>query len=62
MLAEKLECYTKDDYYSLPEGSAVELIDGVIYNMSPAPMRIHQSLVGEIHFKIKSFINLNKVK
>ena len=62
MLAEKLELYTKDYYYSLPEGSRVELIEGIIYDMSPAPLRIHQKLVTRISYSIQNFIEKNKGK
>lgn len=35
--------YTLEDYYSIPDDVRVELIDGVIYDMT-APFRIHQRL------------------
>lgn len=34
--------YTIKDFYALPEGTCVELIEGVIYDMSLSPLRIHQ--------------------
>ena len=40
--------YTLDDYYALPDERRVELIDGVIYDMS-APAIIHQKILGELH-------------
>lgn len=61
-MAEKSERLTKYDYYALPEGSRVELINGLIYDMSPAPLRIHQKLVVEFSYKIKEFIKKNKGK
>ncbi|MCD8119096.1 MAG: Uma2 family endonuclease [Lachnospiraceae bacterium] len=36
--------FTIEDYYALPDDERVELIDGVIYNMS-APVASHQSIV-----------------
>ena len=39
--------YTLDDYYALPDERRVELIDGVIYDMS-APAIIHQKILGEL--------------
>lgn len=39
--------YTIDDYYALPEDKRVELIDGVIYDMS-APTFNHQTIALEI--------------
>ena len=40
----KMKFYTSEDYWSLPEGTRAELIDGVLYDMAP-PSRIHQELV-----------------
>ena len=40
--------YTIDDYYALPEDRRVELIDGVIYDMT-APSGIHQQILGDLH-------------
>lgn len=51
----KDETYTIEDIYALPEGQRAELIDGVIYNMTP-PNRIHQKLIGELYFTIKNYI------
>lgn len=62
MLAEKLERFTKEDYYALPEGTNSELINGLIYDMSPAPLRIHQKLVGKIYHTIEGFIEKNNGK
>ena len=47
--------HTIDEIYALPEGQRAELIDGMIYNMTP-PSRIHQKLVGELHFTIRNYI------
>ena len=60
MLAEKMDKYTKEDYYALPEGSRVELINGEIYNMSPAPLRIHQRISFRLSQSIGNFIDTNK--
>ena len=40
----KMKFYTSEDYWSLPEGTRAELIDGVLYDMAP-PSRLHQELV-----------------
>ena len=32
--------YTIEDFYKLPEGTRAELIDGVIYDMAPSPLKI----------------------
>ena len=54
----KSDIYTIEDIYALPEGQRAELIDGVMYNMTP-PNRIHQKLIGELCFAIKNYIKLN---
>ena len=43
--------YTLDDYYALPDDKRVELIDGVIYDMT-APTFRHQTLALEIAAQI----------
>lgn len=48
--------YTLEDYYTLPEERRVELIDGVIYDMS-APAFVHQHISGIIFNSIKNFID-----
>lgn len=47
--------YTLEDYYAVPEEKRVELIDGVLYDMT-APSIIHQVLLGELLFQISSYI------
>mgnify|MGYP000438242551 FL=1 len=44
-----------EDYYALPEEQRVELIDGVIYDMS-APTSVHQLLGTEILLVLKDYI------
>ena len=55
--------YTYDDYckLELPEGTRVEIIDGVIYEIS-APSVIHQLIIGEMHIQFYTFIKKNKGK
>ena len=43
--------YTLDDYYALPEERRVELIDGVIYDMT-APTGAHQLIAGEVYYQL----------
>lgn len=50
--------YTLEDYYALPDERRVELIDGVIYDMS-APTLLHQLIGGKIYVMIQSFIEKN---
>lgn len=48
-LAKAERRYTYADYLSWPEEQRWELLDGVPYDMSPAPTRRHQEMVGEIY-------------
>ncbi|WP_039764452.1 MULTISPECIES: Uma2 family endonuclease [unclassified Caldicellulosiruptor] len=48
--------YTYTDYLQLPEDARVELIEGVIYDMSPAPSRVHQEIVIELATLIKNYL------
>lgn len=47
--------YTLEDYYALPDERRVELIDGVIYEMS-APSSIHQLIGSEIRERLRAYI------
>ena len=47
--------YTLTDYYQLPDGERVELIDGVIYDMT-APTLIHQLITGQLYFLLMNLI------
>jgi Uma2 family endonuclease len=48
---------TYEDYAQIPDdGKRHEIIDGVHY-VSPSPNRTHQGLLGNLHFKLMSFIN-----
>ena len=53
--------YTLDDYYALPEERRVELIDGVIYDMT-APTSAHQFIIGEVFFQLMSCADKHKVE
>jgi len=44
MLQDKDRRWTYADYKQLPDEVRVEIIDGVLYDMSPAPVRRHQLL------------------
>ncbi len=48
-------CYTEEDYEHLPEEIRAELIDGRFYEMA-SPSRIHQEILGELHFLIRNYI------
>lgn len=60
-LEKKQGEYTLEDYYALPDERRVELIDGVIYDMS-SPMFVHQIIAGDIYGQIREYIEKNKGK
>ncbi|EOS79309.1 hypothetical protein C817_02869 [Dorea sp. 5-2] len=47
--------YTLEDYYALPDERRVELIDGVLYDMS-APTPVHQLIGSEIRERLSAYI------
>ena len=59
MLIDPIKTYTYKDYILYDENERIEIIDGIIYNMSPAPSRIHQKLITEILFKLRLYIEAN---
>ena len=54
--------YTYYDYLNFPNDEFVEIIDGKIFAMSPAPSRIHQELIMEISAELRNYIKSNKVQ
>ena len=50
------EHFTYGDYRTWPDNERWELIDGVAYDMSPAPSRLHQDAFGGIFFQIRAFL------
>jgi Uma2 family endonuclease len=58
LIAEALKV-TADDYRLMPEGGPrYQLIGGELF-MSPSPSRYHQSVVSNIYFLIRGFIEVN---
>lgn len=51
--------YTIEDIFALPDGERAELIDGRMYRMD-SPARVHQKLLGELYYLIKSHIREHK--
>ncbi len=45
--------HTYAEYLTWPADLRYELIDGAAYLMSPAPLRVHQEIVGEIYFQLR---------
>jgi len=50
------EHYTYTDIQSWPEGERWELIDGVAYDMTPAPGYKHQETLGELFAQFHTFL------
>lgn len=48
--------YTVEDCLSLPEGTLMELIDGVLYDMS-SPTPVHQMIVTQVNIRIGAVLN-----
>jgi Uma2 family endonuclease len=56
-LAEKQdERFTYGQYYQWDDGERWELIDGVPYNMTPAPVRRHQGILIRVSSRIETFL------
>lgn len=53
------QIYTYDDYLKFADDEVVEIIDGRISAMSPAPSRIHQKIIMDISYKIRQYIENN---
>ncbi len=45
--------YSWDDYLNLPEDERWEIIDGVAYNMTPAPSIQHQGVAGRFFSRVE---------
>ncbi len=48
-----------DDYLALPEGTRIEMIDGVFYDMA-SPTTKHQEITGELYVELKMHVRKNK--
>lgn len=51
------ERFTYGDYLTWPEEERWELIDGVAWNMTPAPSTRHQQVVGELFWQIAGYFS-----
>ena len=49
--------YTYGDYFTWPGDERWELIDGGVYDMSPACSRTHQDILGKLHLIFGNFFN-----
>jgi Uma2 family endonuclease len=48
--------YTYADYKDYSEGESIEIIYGHVYNMSPAPSRIHQEIISKLITILNNYI------
>jgi len=48
--------YSYSDYKNWDDNARWELIHGKAYNMSPAPLRTHQKISGNIFFRIRQYL------
>ena len=48
--------HTYAEYLTWDDDERWELIDGIPYNMTPAPRRVHQKIAGEIFLQIADFL------
>lgn len=55
----KNKIYTYADYKTFSENEPIEIIDGEIYSMDPAPSRIHQKIINELSYLINHYIKSN---
>ncbi len=60
--AASKETFTYGDYEKWPEDQRWELIDGIPYDMSPAPSRKHQEILGELHLQFGAFLKNKSCK
>ena len=54
--------YSYADYYSWDFPNRVELINGKVFEMTPAPSPLHQEVSGNIAFPINNFLKDKKCK
>ena len=55
-LRSDFERYTYGNYLEWPENERWELIDGIAYDMSPAPSPKHQEILGELFRQISNYL------
>ena len=59
MLIDSIKTYTYNDYLTYDENERIEIIEGEIINMSPAPSRIHQKVITAILMELGNYIKSN---
>ncbi|MEQ8171269.1 MAG: Uma2 family endonuclease [Candidatus Eremiobacterota bacterium] len=50
------ETFTYEDYLTWPEDERWQIINGIAYNMSPAPDLDHQTISGELHRQFANYL------
>lgn len=55
-IPEKHEKFTYNDYLQWPDEERWELIYGAAWDMSPAPTRKHQQILGKLFFQIEDYL------
>ncbi len=53
---KKEKIYTYGSYLTWPDDERWELIDGVAYDMSPAPTRRHQKILGALFYQFYDYL------
>ncbi len=61
-LRKNNELFTYGDYMAWPDEERWELIDGVPYDMTPAPNRYHQDISGNLFTVIREFLKGKKCR
>ena len=59
--AQKENGYTYEDYLRFPDELRCEIIDGEIYDMTPAPTTDHQDVTGTIYHFIRNHLESRKL-
>ncbi|MCP4153052.1 MAG: Uma2 family endonuclease [bacterium] len=54
---KEIQKFTYGDYLKWDDGERWEIIDGLAYNMSPAPKRIHQIILGNLYFHLRTLLS-----
>ncbi|MCP4213432.1 MAG: Uma2 family endonuclease [bacterium] len=53
---EETQKFTYGDYLKWDDGERWEIIDGEAYNMTPAPKRMHQKILGNLYFHLRTLL------
>lgn len=61
-VAASKETFTYGDYEKWPEDQRWELIDGIPYDMTPAPSRKHQEILGELYLQFAAYLKNKSCK